>query len=1195
MFPAFQRVCRFAGRFSGLLLAALLIHAHGALLPQVNPRRNVDEFPPVKASAIRFSVFKTNSQEPCLDELEVFTAGPSARNVALATAGAKLKVSGSLSGYGIHKAENINDGLYGNGHSWLAAEPGRGWVIVEFAAPELVHRVVWGRDREGKFIDRLPTEYSIEVLTESGAWQQVASSANRKPLETGAEFFGVNPAQRVSVNRFVPMTTSLPSAAASNLSEYSTTVWQIEDGLPSNTISAIAQTRDGYLWLGTFNGLVRFDGVRFTVFGEADGLQNPRIVCLHEDRAGNLWIGTEGGGLARYDGETFTHFTTEHGLANNVVLSIAQDGAGALWIGTMAGVSRLMDGKLSAFNAAPAGVPIYRIIADRNGDVWLMTGQLLFFKNGVRADLPISDEPASFTSLHSIHEGLGGSIWLGGANGYVARAADGQTTVFGNQHGLPPDIAWEIFQARNGDLWVGTASAGLSRLRDGRFTTFTTQDGLSDNSIRSIFEDHEGNLWIGTNSGGLMRLRAKKLTAFTTRHGLSHDVIMSLAEDRDGRIWAGSNCGGLNVWQNGAFTNHSVSYLLDNECIWSLCSARDGALWIGTWGAGLFRQNGDSLVNFASPDVLPEPTILSLCEDHEGAIWIGTYSGALHRFHDGEFTRQPLTSATEGAGHPITSIIEESPGRLWVGTSGGGLILRNQQEVIRFTRREGLSSDFVRTLFLDRDGILWIGTSGGLSILKDKKLASFTTSHGLVNDVISQILEDDLGFLWLGSNHGISRIAKREFLALRAGNASPAIRLNPVSFGKAEGMESLECTGGFHQAGLKALDGTLWFSTVKGVVRVDPRRLELNQAVPKIAFEELLLDGRRISKAALANGLSISPRVQRLELRYTALSFAAPEKVMFRHKLEGLDKDWVEAGTRRSAAYTRLPPGDYQFHLTACNNDGVWNPSGLVLALTVLPPVWQTWWFRGLAGVLGVGMIGGAVRYISLRNMRSRLARLEQEHALEKERSRIARDIHDDLGAGLTQILLLSELGQKNGLNKNEMQTSFGQIASSARGIVQSMDAIVWAVNPRNDTLDNTANYLPHFAKEFLASSGIRCRIDIPALLPHFTIPAEVRHNLLMTAQEALNNVLKHSGASEVWLRLSLESGALCVIIEDNGAGFDPAVQRQSRGNGLKNMTKRMEEVGGGLEIESAPGRGTKIKLRLPTSSFQPSTSVLPG
>ncbi|HSH16183.1 MAG TPA: two-component regulator propeller domain-containing protein, partial [Verrucomicrobiae bacterium] len=580
--------------------------------------------------------------------------------------------------------------------------------------------------------------------------------------------------------------------------------------------------------------------------------------------------------------------------------------------------------------------------------------------------------------------------------------------------------------------------------------------------------------------------------------------------------------------------------------------------------------------------------------------------GGLNHLRDGVFTHVTTTNGLTA--NFVTCLLKDRTGALWIGTSGGGLNRLQEGRLTAFTRRDGLASDFVRTLHEDAAGTLWIGTGGGLSILRNGhgRLHSVTRQQGLTDDVISQILEDDDGRLWFGSNRGIFQAGKEELQAAAEGRLA---LINPVSYGKAEGMESLECTGGFHPAGLKTPDGRLWFSTVKGLVMVEPKNLTINKLPPPVLIEELWMNGKavplppatvtavnptgknRASNAAFQ--LPLGPGVDRLEFRYTALSLVAPEKVRFRHKLEGLDRDWVEAGTRRTAYYTHLPVGDYRFQVMACNNDGVWNEAGQVLAFQVLPAFWQTWWFRAASILAALGSGAWLVRFISVRKLRGKLDRLRRRHALEKERARIAQDIHDDLGARLTQIALVGEIGQHHSDQPREVQTHFHTITRTAREAVQSMDAIVWAVNPRNDSLDNLANYISQFAQDFFQYTTIRCRLDIPAHLPNHLLSSETRHNLFLAVREALNNVARHSGASEVWVRLHADDHRLVLRIDDDGHGFVvPAAGLH--GDGLVNMKRRIEEMGGDFAMTSSPGQGTRIRMEVPLGkpNAKPATAV---
>jgi signal transduction histidine kinase len=420
--------------------------------------------------------------------------------------------------------------------------------------------------------------------------------------------------------------------------------------------------------------------------------------------------------------------------------------------------------------------------------------------------------------------------------------------------------------------------------------------------------------------------------------------------------------------------------------------------------------------------------------------------------------------------------------------------------------------------------------------------------------------------------------------------------VNCLSYGKADGMPTLECSGGLQPPGGRTTDGRLWFPTSKGLAVFNPEEAKVNQLPPPVIIENMLADGRTVTPFPVGDApLHIPPGPRRFEFRYTALSFVVPEKVRFKYRLEGLEPDWVDAGTKRSANYSHIPPGSYTFHVIACNSEGVWNDSGATLAFTVQPYFWQEWRFRipaGLAAVASLaGAVAGIVLWIARRRMRLKLERLERLRAVERERARIAQDIHDNLGANLTRISLLSQSANSELENPAQAAVQLERIYGTARELTRAMDEIVWAVNPQYDTLDSLASYLGNFAQEFLGSLDIRCRLDVPLQLPQWPVTAEVRHNLFLAFKEALHNVVKHAAASEVQVALKLEANQLTLTVADNGRDFvvnDPAPKpptnpdRIMHGHGLPNMKRRLAEIGGACEVHGEPGQGTTVTFRVP-------------
>ena len=426
-----------------------------------------------------------------------------------------------------------------------------------------------------------------------------------------------------------------------------------------------------------------------------------------------------------------------------------------------------------------------------------------------------------------------------------------------------------------------------------------------------------------------------------------------------------------------------------------------------------------------------------------------------------------------------------------------------------------------------------------------------------------------------------------------------------VAYGKADGLPSIECQGGFQPSGLKSRDGRLWFPTIKGLAIVNPNRVARNPAAPIVLTEDLVVDGiaqpaaaeTATAEAAMRparSTLKIQPGKRNLEFHYTATSLTAPEKVRFRYRLEGLEKDWTDADARRAVTYSRLPPGNFEFHVIACNNDGVWNEQGAVLAVTMLPFFWQTGWFVSVSGLVLIAAIFAAVRLVATRRLQLKLERLQREQVVERERARIAKDIHDDLGASLTEITILSELAQNPDTPAPKAQADIRTIATKSRTLTQLLDEIVWAVNPQRDTLENFVTYACNYAEDYLRVAQIQCRLNLPPVVPEVSLHTHIRHGLFLAFKEALNNVVKHAAATEVNLGMELRGDAFIVSIQDNGKGFDtgpragvgPGEPRRNDigGEGLSNMRQRVEGLGGRFDLQSRPGLGTQVRLEVPVS-----------
>lgn len=964
--------------------------------------------------------------------------------------------------------------------------------------------------------------------------------------------------------------------------------WGTESGLPQNTVNTIAQTRDGYLWLGTRDGLARFDGVRFTVFGLREGLPALEVRTLREDRRGALWIGTSGGLCRFQNGRIETMSLPLRGPGSDTVTALEEDREGRLWIGTRAGVvfwqeSRFAD---TSMLAALEDAPVSSFLCDRNGSVWIATATrgLFEFSEG-RLRLEHGPEDIGRISAYCLLNDQQDRLWAAIGNGIVLCRQKGEWGRYTMEDGLPLAYVSCMAEGHDGSIWAGSLDAGLYCLKGGRFVPFRREDGLAGDAIRSLCFDVEGNLWVGTRASGLNRLSERAVVPIGVEQGLTNDFARGVAQTPDGTLWIGTTGGGLYRGSPSRVERFVPPAPVDAYVFLdAVLATRDGTLW---WGVarGLFgaRQGEMTAIYTNNVPWLRSAAVTALCEDDHGGLWIGTSEGQLVRHRHGTFEEFPHRTG-RGA---ITALAVQPDGALWVGSEAGGLrrIRGPSDPILAVTNR--LSSQIIRTLRLDPDGSLWIGTGGGgLNLWRDGHVTVFTEKQGLGADTVSQIVDDAMGHLWLGSNRGIWRVRKADLEALAAGRTA---FVHPRVFGRSDGMAAEECSTGFFPAGLRLASGDLCFSTVKGLVVVDPTRNDANAPPPQVWLEETVLngvpqsvetarpvDGRRPKNASL----DVPAGARELEFRFTGISFAAPEKVRFRYRLEGLDRDWIEAGTRRTAFYHNLPPGKFAFLVTAANGDNVWDPKGYRLELTIAPRLWEEPWFQ-IAGVAGgLGLLVGIARLFERRRYRRRLALLETQNAVERERLRISQDMHDDIGGMLTQVTLLSELGRAEADAHHETRTVFERIGHQTRAAVQGMDEIIWATNPKNDNLPNFTEYVCRFADEWFESSPIRCWQDVPTDLPNLPVRADVRHNVFLAVKEAVNNVLKHSGATEAWLRLKLEGTQVHLVVEDNGHGLRPAHQGRI-GHGLGNMAARLVDCGGRAEINSSE-KGTRIEFVFP-------------
>jgi ligand-binding sensor domain-containing protein/signal transduction histidine kinase len=767
-------------------------------------------------------------------------------------------------------------------------------------------------------------------------------------------------------------------------------IWQFEDGLPQNSVQAVTQTHDGYLWVATQKGLARFDGVEFLTFGPqtTPEIQSWNFTALRETRDGSLWIGTEGGGLNRLQNGKFHAYTTNNGLCGNVIRSLCETKDGRLWIGTTTGISIYQDGKFTEFQHPqwPNNVAVRSILEDRNGNVWIAGGVGLHcFSEGKLATYALPDLPENVVAntMRTLHEDREGRLWVGSSMGASVWKDRARLADYQKQAGLPDPIVTAIFEDRSGNVWIGTYG-GLSCLANGKLTVTLNADGSPFDQINSISEDHEGNIWVGSKEG-LSQLRTRAVKAFTRQQGLRHNNVMALAESKDGSVWAATWGGGADRIKDGkvigginweTFPGEPGRLQFKSEKFLSITEGRDGSIWFGLDFDGGFGRWQDGRIRiYAAGEGLADAAVRALHEDHNGNLWIATRRSP-YQLKDDVLTRLAISNGWTG--EIIRVITEDAAETLWFGTSGGLTSLKDGK-YLTYTAKEGLPANPIATVRADSEGNIWVGTvGGGLARFKDGQARTYTTAHGLFSDDAFEILDDGLGYLWMTCRFGIYRVKKSDFNALDRGEIK---QLTSISYGKHEGLMSLECNLVGRPGGIKTRDGRLWFATTKGIAIVDPKSsIKINNIIPPVVIHQVVADKKTIvvpgskvnsTSSSEPETLTLPPGRGELEVHYTALSFTVPEKNRFKYKLEGFDEDWVDAGTRRAAYFSRLKPGNYRFRVIACNNDGVWNDAGASLSFYLKPHFYETAWFYfvGVAfmGTTVFGVYGWNVRKLQLR------------------------------------------------------------------------------------------------------------------------------------------------------------------------------------------------------------------------------------
>lgn len=974
---------------------------------------------------------------------------------------------------------------------------------------------------------------------------------------------GLSPALSLSAAGSTTPSETIPRALA--LDDYLIQNWTTDDGLLHTHINQIIQDHTGFIWLATGGGLGRFDGRAFKNFIPPAGLQKGglNIRGVAETKEGALLLLVSRGQILQFHRNTFSLHPLSFEYVGKAWADIFSDQEGATWVGATDGtLVRWQGGKSIVFgreNGIDRRSPRFSFAVDETGKTWIASGRFVgYYENGKL--IPVGDSIGHVISLCRAHAG---GMWII-ADGQLARWVNGHYSIVMDD---PPWLKAEasircLFEDSRGSLWIGATHRGLFRYSNGTCTRIS----YPYDSVNYVTEDTEGGVWVGTDGDGLSLLKPKYFRRYDVSAGLQENLSSSVCEDAAGDIWFGNGKGGL--WRKHGEEVTEISSMEAYE----VSAHSDGTIWIGT-SDGVYQLNRD---NPSTLKKTPAPIrqVRIVFPTKGGDVWVAGTRNELGVITGDTFAS--LNSDEAIAHDHVNAITEDTRGNVWLGTGLGSLLVSKGGRLVRSTPSQNeMTGAPIHALWADEANSLWIGTSNGLLLKTDTLSKRFDESNGLIDSMIFQIIPDDVGHVWFGSRRGLFYISKAELKLLAEGKID---RVNAHTFGRDEGLPGVSMLTSSQPTVAKDRSGKLWFATHQGVIEINPASFPKVGAPPPVLIDDVSIDERVIPTYS---PIVIPPGNHRVEFRLCAVSFGAPSKIRLRHQLEGADPSWVETTIARSASYASLPPGSYHLKVEACNENGQWGTAGTALAVTVLPAWWQTTWFRASALAALMIAVAGVVRYWSEIKLRQRLERLERAHALEKERARIARDVHDELGSSVTGLRLLVNRLREDA-SEHERGTVVEQLSGRTQRLAFDLERVVWSVSPKNSRLDKLAAFVGRFAQNFVRGAPIECAVLRSATIPALPIPPDFQHHILAVTKEAINNVLKHSKATAVTIEIGFKDHRFELTISDNGIGFEPDAEEHAERNGLSNMRSRISEIGGKIEIHSRKEGGTKIIISAP-------------
>ncbi|MDP2037507.1 MAG: two-component regulator propeller domain-containing protein [Ignavibacteria bacterium] len=967
---------------------------------------------------------------------------------------------------------------------------------------------------------------------------------------------------------------SIVDLALKDKSRISIQKWNEDSGLPSNDISDLLISKQGFLWIGTEFGLARFDGAEIKNYNllNTPEIKANKVLDLYEDKNGSLWFANGTGGMVKYFNGVFKRYGIENGLPENNCSGIVEDKSGTFWIGTRGGGLVFIKGNFIKIMNSENGFPSNRITAiakDKDDNIWVGTnnkGVVKINKNG----LVVYDEylglPNKF--VYDLFVDSSNRVWVFFSEG-AAIIENGKVVIPDFLNRFQKTAITSIAEDKRGRVCITTVSAAYALIGN-EFVEFFNVGNSKEVRLQEMLIWND-DIWFGTKEAGILRLRTNKVQNISAENGLPGKVVSAIFQDSQNRIWIGSEKKLILYDQN---KKKAIKIFdLPASDILSFCELNPNKILIGTRTSGLWEINNFQIRKLAGKNELGSNLIRTIIKKGDGSVVIGTNGNGIVLLKDKSF--QIINKDKGLSSNLVSCITRDNLNQLWVGTTGGGInILNGNNKPVVINKAKSLAHNNVTSIIHDGK-VVWVATNGGgLSRISQNRIINFTINNGLYENRIFNMADDGNGRLWFTTKKGIFVISKDQLNEFAAGKIA---KVNYQLFTKTEGMLSDECQTLTMQTVL-IQHSQLLAATTSGISIISFANLASKEIAPKVFVDEIKINSRTVP---LDSSMSYMPGTENLEIHYSGISFDHGKNLSFYYKLIGLDDKWTSVGSRRAAYFTHLPPGKYSFLVKAETPQGTESISPASITFSIEPYLYQRIWFQILLAFLLIGVVAGIVRFISVRKLRLKLERIEAQAALERERMRISKDMHDELGAELTKIGLLSEIAKNNFRSSSQnLEVDLDRITEASRDVAITMDEIVWAVNPKNDKIDRLCGYIANYVQEYLSLTDIHLTLKVPDTLQEVFMSAELRHNVFLVIKEAANNIVKHSKAKEVFFNARYCDNNLEFTLSDDGIGIIDSVDEF--GNGLINMRKRMKDHGGYFEIKSNTPKGTIVKISVP-------------